>query len=215
MESKKRILVYLQAIPRTVSSAATKFEDLSNSEFVLNHSSKIAIAEARRIFPDAEIIAAGYQSVLPEAFARGASKVISLPMCQDPLDQAKNLPATEKYACIVVGENPDGPFTGASLCGAIAALRKVEFSIGNKFTSGLNGILLLREDESASHNIDVRRICTAFEEKIAISEIRGNLSLGKKEVVSGSETVQGSPQEIASTLARRLRRLAVGSKRSG
>ena len=121
MESKKEILVYVQAIPRNVSSGARKFKDLSSSEFDLTHSSKAAMAEAQRIFPDAEVTVAGYQAVLPEALSRGASKAVSLPMCQDPLDQAKSFPSAEKYDCIVVGETPEGPFTWASLCGALAA----------------------------------------------------------------------------------------------
>ncbi len=212
MQTGSKVLVYVQAIPKAVPQAVKTFPDLSRARFVMTQSSKTALARSKAIFPDAEIIAAGYNAVLQEALVRGAERAISLPLFDDPLDQAKSFPVEGYYSRIIVGENPDGPFTGASLCGALAALRKMNFELiddhADMRTVRKEGILLVRADEGVSHNVDIRRIADSMRQKIQPSETSGGSSLVRREQDSKPEMIiSGSLEEISSAFSRRLRRL--------
>ena len=213
IESRTTVLVYVQAVPKTVPSNAREFSDLSRSDFVLTHSSKSALAKVGRVFPNAKVTAAGYHSILYEALARGAEKAISLPLCDDPLDQARSFPSNEPYPYILVGENPDGIFTGASLCGALSALRKMDFAIMDFAESTVvqgEGVYLVRDDERATHNIDTRLINGALKQVVTPLKALGVSSLGKREQEPNSETLNSeSPEEISSSFSRSLRRIVV------
>lgn len=212
METSAKLLVYVQAVPKTLPSGVRKFSDLSRSEFVLTHSSKTLLANARKLFPLREIASAGYHAILREALARGADKAISLPLCDDPLDQAKSLPTGDLYSHILVGENPDGPFSGASLCGALAALRKMDLSVIDRSSGSeavhRTGIFLVR-DEGPPNNIDIRRIGYSLKQTFVVSQVRGNSSLEKGEDSKREVIGADSAQEIAASFSRRLRRLAI------
>jgi hypothetical protein len=206
MASKNSILIYVQAVPKT-STNPKRFQDLMNSEFVLAYSSKMAISKAQKFFPESEVTAAGYSKVLPETIARGAHRVISLPFCDDPIEQAKSFPAFDNFDLAIVAENLEGPFTGASLCGALAALRKLDFEIADEPSSFRHRLILLRDGESFPFEIDVRKINAAFNQEITPSEVRGDSILEKKEPRSSPEFTSGSAAEIAGTFSRRLRRI--------
>lgn len=213
MEASAKLLVYVQAIPRALPSGVRKFSDLSRSEFVLTHSSKTLLANARKLFPLGEIASAGYHAILREALARGADKAISLPLCDDPLDQAKSFPTGDLYSHILVGETIDGPFSGASLCGALAALRKMDLSVIDRSSGSeaahRNGIFLVR-DEGHPNNIDIRKIGHSLKQTFAVSEVRGNSSLEKGELDSRREIIDTDlAKEIAASFSRRLRRLVI------
>ncbi|MGI0079143.1 MAG: hypothetical protein ACRECH_05925, partial [Nitrososphaerales archaeon] len=163
------------------------------------------------IFAGAEITAAGYHSILREALTRGASKAASLPLCDDPLDQAKSFPSNESYSYFLVGENPDGFFSGASLCGALSALRKMPLAITD-LDSGVQvgGVYLVRDAEDVSHNIDIRRINSAFKHNIAELGALGTSTFGRSEQSASNEDLSSeSPKAISSAFSRRLRRLVI------
>ena len=48
--------------------------------------------------------------------------VIPMPLCDDPLEQVSFFPKDE-FSNVLVGENPDWVFSGASLCGVIAGTK--------------------------------------------------------------------------------------------
>ena len=207
----KGILVYAQAVPVIYPSAARAFSDLSSSQFRMTHSSKTTLAAAQNIAKGTEIVVAGFHSILQEALARGASEVISVPLCSDPLEQAKSLSEMQGYELFLVGENPDGPFSGAALCGALSALWNSDLEIidGKSASSGRRGkIVLVRDDVSDTPTIDVRRIKAASDQVVPVSAIIGNLSLTRPEQSSKSElVVYDSPRDVALAISRRLRRL--------
>lgn len=208
---KKGILVYAQAVPVIFPSAARTFSDLSSSQFRMTHSSKTVLAVAQNIAKDNEIVAAGFHSILQEALARGASKVVSLPLCSDPLEQVNSLSGMQGYDLFLIGENPDGPFSGAALCGALSELWNSDLEIIDckSSPSGRRGtIVLVRDDISDTPTIDIRRIKAASDQVVPVSATVGNLSLTRPEQSFKSElVVYDSPRDAASAISRRLRRL--------
>lgn len=211
MNPDPRILVYVQAIPNAMLSEG-KFSDLAKGKFSINHSSKTALDSARRIFPNAKIKAAGYSPVLSEAIARGADLAISLPLCDDPLEQARSFPS-EPYDYIIIGENFEGPFSGSLLCGSLASLRKMEFSFSSvgadSFQRG--GVVLVADNLTAPTSIDIRRINLATNQVFAHAEVRGKSLIEKKSIAPPEKFVSNSPSEIAAYFSRRLRRFAIGA----
>ncbi len=111
----------------------------------------------------------------------------------------------------MVGENLDGPFSGASLCGAISGLCDFGFRLYSdlKAQNVSNSTILVRDDGDGAFNIDIRRIDQAASSAISESSIMGSVSLEKNQK-SAAETVKDqSPREISSMLSRKLRRLTL------
>jgi hypothetical protein len=198
----------------------------------MSHSSKSALAFASSLgFP--EIVAAGFSPILQEALARGASGCYPMPLCDDPLEQISFFPKDE-FSNIIVGENPDWVFSGASLCGAIVGTKR--FDLAQKLADfPQRSVLLIPDSGEEKSNIDIRRInlsssssASAFEMKrnatapmttpaikkdlvpnleIKIpSGVIGNSTFAKSET-KRSELVTGTPSEIVSSLTRRIRRM--------
>jgi hypothetical protein len=212
MTPDPRILVYVQAVPNAILSDG-KFSDLAKGTFSIGHSSKTALDSVRRIFPNAKIKAAGYPPVLSEAMARGADLAISLPLCDDPLEQARSFPA-EPYNYIIIGENFEGPFSGSVLCGALASLRKMDLTFlsadADSFQRG--GVVLVADNLMAPTSIDIRRINFATNQVFAPAEVRGKSLIEKPKSIARPEKFESSsPSEIAAYFSRRLRRFAVGA----
>lgn len=208
----QKMLVYVQAVPVSIHSRAKTFEDLASSEFRMVHSSKAALHRAGELAD--EIVAIGHSSILREAITRGASEVVSVPLCDDPLVQAeslKNLLTDPSSTSILVGENLDGPFSGAALCGALSLLcdRSLVFDSPLKGEAG-GSIVLLRDSGTESFNVDIRRIDEASSKEIPDSSVSGNSTLEKNQPKQSREqTGEQSPEEIALSVSRKLRRLSL------
>lgn len=211
-----KTFVYVQAIPESIPSRAKNFGDLKESTaFRMAHSSKIALERAKQ--SSSKIIALGHSSVLREALARGANEIIVLPLCDDPLVQAQGikdqLSEDVQSSVFVVGENLDGPFSGSALCGALSALFDLglEFDLGSeKHLAAKNGsVVLVKDDGTRASNIDIRRIDFAQSREIPESQVTGTSSLERRETARTPETIKDqSTREIASTISRRLHRIA-------
>ena len=208
-DAKWPVLVFVQAVPTHVPGV-DKFSDLSKAAFSLSHSSKVALNRSKRI--QREFVAIGHSSVLAEALARGATRVFSVPLCDDPFEQAMTFPKDGHWTNVIIGENPDGPFTGASLSGALSALWGWNLSLDNSFDKEPKPylpsfIILVKDDIDRAYNIDVRHISHALEQKIPNSDVKGTLQLLKQQVQPRHETLNAdSPKEIATSILRRLRR---------
>jgi hypothetical protein len=205
------LLVYVQALPVSFPVTPKKFVDLNASNFVMSHSSKTALAFASSLgFP--EILAAGFSPILQEALVRGATDKAPMPLCDDPLEQASFLPEGD-FSHIIIGENPDWVFSGASLSGILAQTRGIALNVitqdekikTNNFLS--NSLLLVLDSGEHLSSIDVRRIKYSTSASVQPENVLGSsMFTGVEE--KRTENITGTPAEISSILSKKLRRLA-------
>jgi hypothetical protein len=206
--------VYIQALPVSFPSSPKNFSDLHEADFGMSHSSRAALAFAVSLgFP--QILAVGFSPVLKEALARGATDVKSIPLCDDPLEQASFFPE-EDISHIIIGENPDWVFTGASLAGVLMESRKMilnvvlfELAPGGKELS-MNSIWLVRDTGEHVGDLDIRRIKYSTGATVDPENVLGISSFLKLEE-KNTENVGGAPSEISSFLSKKLRRLSGAS----
>lgn len=203
-----QILVYVQAIPTAVSSSAKKFEDLQDSQFKMTHSSKKALSFASALGAS-EVIAIGYPQILRDAIMRGATRFKAVPLCEDPLQQLSFFPQEATTDHIIIGENPEWIFTGASLAGAVSqkiAKRLVVCNTCDPLDLSSGSVILVRDSGTSAGSINIRRVKKASEASIYPEGVLGSSTLLRQE--SGkTEVVSGQPSEVASALSRKLRRL--------
>jgi hypothetical protein len=209
--AQSEILVYLQAVPVQIPEKTRNFRDLGGSSMRMSHSSKRALDRALRA--SEKVIGLGHSAILSEALARGAKDARSLPLCDDPFAQAESMRKAvhglDSFS-ILVGENLDGPFSGAALCGVISANYDLGFSFDSDWNNGSSGYaVLVRDSGLESYNIDIRNIEYAASKKFSDSMIIGDSSLNanrslKRDVLSNEQ----SPREIASLISRKLHRLS-------
>jgi hypothetical protein len=210
MKSKK-ILVYVQAIPMSIPSRAKNFRDLSSSSLRMSHSSEAALNKAVSLSRD--VVAVGHSSILREAIARGAKEAEPLPLCDDPLAQAesmKNFLTEPNSVSVLVGEDLDGPFSGAALCGALSSVYDLNFSFDSDWKDETGGsVVLLKDTGSGAFNIDIRKINYASSKELPDSAFVGNSTLEKNQPKQPIElSKEQARKEIASTISRKLRRLS-------
>jgi hypothetical protein len=207
------IAVYVQALPVTLSdfqSKQGKFGDqLQGASFKLSHSSKIALSVATRSGSH-DITAIGHTSVLHEALARGATSVVPVPLFDNPLAQAKSFPAS-RFSSIIIPENLDGPFSGASLSGAISFLRGMSFTVLENTNSRLaEDCVILVKDDLKPDAIDIRRIYGATNVKLRDEAVIGELEVSKHSQDSKKrEEIRGDSETVSNLIRRRLRRSLV------
>ena len=209
--TSKKILVYVQAVPASISNRAKNFKDLSSENLRMSHSSKAALDKAARMTK--EIVALGHSSILREALARGAKEAKPLPLCDDPLTQAESINdflIEPTSVSILVGENLDGPFSGAALCGALASVYDLSLTFDSDSKNESNGsVVLLKDSGTETFNIDIRTIDYASSKEFPESAVDGNSTLVKNQSLESTELLkEQSPNEIASTISRKLRRLS-------
>lgn len=173
----------------------------------MSQSSKNALAFATKLGFH-EIIATGFSPVLRESLARGATSCVTMPLCADPLEQSSFFPR-EEFSHIIIGENPEWIFTGSSLAGVVSESRKLRFRLfeeGDSIDFPESSVLLLRDTGMNSSSIDLRRIKYSFEAGLNPENLLGDYQLLKREA-KRIESATGEPGEIASNLARRIKRL--------
>ena len=210
MTADRQILVYVQALPVSVPTSARKFQDLESSEFRMSHSSKAALSFAATLGFH-EIVAAGFSPILREALARGATSCMTMPLCDDPLEQSSFFPKKRdgSFSHIIIGENPEWAFTGATLAGALAESRKSRirlFQEGDKLEFDEGSITLVKDSGEGLRSIDVRRIKTSSETSVNPDGVLGNSSFSKLEP-RRNESLTGNAKEISSLLSRRIMRI--------
>ncbi len=207
---RTQVLVYVQAVPTSIPRSAKRFGNIELSEFRMTHSSKVALVRASQI-KDSGVVAIGYAAVLNEALARGATSAISVPLCDNPVEQAKFFPQ-EKSNLILIGENPDGIFSGAALAGALSALRNIPVHANypghdaHQIDSQKESILIVNDDGKSLGNVDISRIRKSAESVFNIAGILGRTELMSAEPQSAKQPFKGEPKEIASMILKRLRR---------
>lgn len=198
----------MQAIPTAIPSSAKRFEDLQDSLFEMTHSSKKALSFASALGAG-EIIAIGYPPILRDAIMRGATRFISAPLCDDPLQQLTFFPKEEMTGHVIIGENPEWIFTGASLAGAVSqrnAKRLIVCSTCDSLDLSRRSVILVRDSGANAGIIDIRRVKSASEAGVDPERVLGSSTLLKEESRK-PEVVSGQPSEVASVLTRKLRRL--------
>ena len=203
----ERVLVYVQAMPVVVPHSIKKFQDLGMSEFSISHSSKVALSAAKSLGFH-EIVALGFPPVLQESLARGATSWVSMPLCDDPLEQASFFPKNTIFP-IIIGENSDWVFTGASLAGVLAESRACNLLLLEKdaYTElSDNSIVLVRDSGRNAGNIDVRRIKTSADEELNSQSVLGNSTLSRIEGKK-TEPISGDEDQLVSLLTRKLNRI--------
>jgi hypothetical protein len=209
--SSRKLLVYVQALPISFPVSPKNFADLNASDFALSHSSKAALAFASTMgFP--EILASGFSPVLPEALARGATDIAPIPLCDDPKEQATFLPKGD-FSHVIIGENPDWVFSGASFAGVLSQSRNIPVNIIRdedgepvRNTLSANSLLLILDSGELSSFIDVRRIKYSTSEKVQPENVLGYSVFNEMEE-KRSEKITGTPSEISAILSKKLRRL--------
>jgi hypothetical protein len=202
----RQLLVYVQALPSSIGHGVRNFKDLEGAEFRLSHSSKTALSFAASLGFH-EIVAAGYAPVLNEAIARGATSVASLPLCDDPVKQAQFFPE-EEFTHVLIGENLDWIFSGASLLGVFAHKRNMKAVLSTHYNVGefpRPSIILVKDPGENAGTIDVRKIKSAMEVNLNSEAIIGDVSFQTFEAAK-TESISGAPSEIASSLSRKIRR---------
>lgn len=200
-------MVYVQALPVSVPASAKKFQNLETCEFRMSQSSKTALSFARGLGFH-EIMAVGFSPVLREAVARGATSCHSIPLCDDPLEQASFFPR-ERFSHIIIPENSDWIFTGSSLAGVLSESLKIPFSLfseGKSLDYPESSIVLVKDSGVCSESVDIRRIRNSFDVTVNPEGVLGDSSLTKRETKK-SESLSGDISEIASVLSRKLKRL--------
>ncbi|MHB8566313.1 MAG: hypothetical protein ACYC7D_00350 [Nitrososphaerales archaeon] len=207
------IAVYVQALPSSVGEAPSKNfgDNFEDSEFELSHSSKVALSIAKG-FGSHEITAMGHEPVLHEAIARGATSTVSLPFCDNPYEQAKSIPR-DLFSKIIIPESVDGPFTGASLAGALISLYGYSFQLVEKegFSrhAAENSVLLVKDYSSSIAPIDLRRIKLAVEVKIEKHTTVGLLNVSRINPKDMHEELRGEPRDISNAITKRLKRVTL------
>ena len=210
--SPKKLLIYVQALPTSFPVPPKKFADLNASNFVISHSSKTALAFAVSLgYP--EILAAGFSPILQEALARGATEIAPMPLCDDPMEQASFFPEGD-FSHIIIGENPDWLFSGASLSGVLAQTREFRLRIiarddeEPKTSSFQNNSLFLVLD-SGDHlsSIDARRMRYSTSTNVQPENVLGTSTFSPLDPRL-TETISGTSAEISSLLSKKLRRLS-------
>lgn len=195
-------------MPTLLASSARRFQNLEGSEFEMTHSSKKALSFASSLGAS-EIMAIGYPPILREAIVRGATKFKAMPLCDDPLQQISFFPQDDAGDHIVIGENLEWVFTGASLVGAIAHRRKKQVVLcdaGGTLDLSKGSVFLVTDSGESSGGTDIRRIKNASEASLNPEGVLGNSTFLKQESTKG-EIINGGPSEVGSALTRKLRRL--------
>jgi hypothetical protein len=207
------VFVYVQAVPLWIPSSIAKFSELSSADFQMTHSSKAALACALRVsnLTGCKIVALGLAPILGEAIARGASSSISVPLCENSRDQADSLPR-EGWHYFLVGENRDGFFSGASLVGAMKGEGAIHVTEGLRDEEKIAKLphgsrIIVRDDGSSLPPVDVRRIRFSEQNKFEAS-ITSSLDgiIRKKRRAESQSTTFGSPEELAVSISRKLRK---------
>ena len=133
----------------------------------MSQSSKAALAFGSTLgFHD--VVAVGFSPVLREALARGATSCISMPLCDDPLEQASFFPK-DNFSHVIIGENSDWVFTGASLAGTLSESRKMRFCLfqdGDSIDFPERSVILVKDSGESTSSIDIRRIKASFEASV-------------------------------------------------
>ena len=205
--NQSKVLVYVQAVPIGIPTSAKRLQDISDGKFRISHSSRAALALATSLGAK-EIVAAGHGPVLPEAVARGASSSVPLPLFDDPLKQAQSFP-DDTFSQIVIGENDDWLFSGASLAGILARSRGLKIALhdsGHQQQFSEGSVIVVRDEGESTPSIDIRRIRDAVTASAGPSQVYGRIVFSKLEEPK-TELVVGSPREISSAVKRKLRRL--------
>jgi hypothetical protein len=207
--------VYVQAVPSSVPTSTRGLSELSAADLRMAHSSKLALKRAMEWSDN--ITALGHSSILREALARGASDGLSVPLYDDPLKQAESmreiLIVTGESSAVFVGENLEGPFSGASLCGALSAICKRNLYFGPDSDISeeqlSHAILLLRDPGNEAFNIDIRRIDAASKRDFESKGILGNSTVERiARQATNKFLTSETPEQLASVITRKLRRLA-------
>jgi len=206
--SSRKLLVYVQAVPISFPVIPKTFADLATADFAMSHSSKTALTFAASMGCP-EIIAAGFSPILQEALTRGATDVAPMPLCDDPLEQASFLPDGD-FSHVILGENPDWIFSGASFAGILAQSRNIPIKIisdPNDTSKDLpsSSLLLVLDSGEHSSDIDVRRIKYSTSTSIHPENVLGNSRFSKVEE-KRTEKIVGTPSEIAAILTKKVRR---------
>ena len=205
--ASRQILVYVQALPVSIPSSAKKFQDLEKSEFRMSQSSKTAISFAKSLGFH-EIVALDFLRYCTKSLARGATSCYSVPLCDDPLEQASFFPK-EQFSHFIIAENSDWVFSGSSLAGVLCESRKMRFCL---FTEGASldypesSVILVKDSGDSSESVDIRRIRNSFDAVVNPEGVLGVSTLSKRETRK-SETLTGDSSEIASILSRKIRRM--------
>jgi hypothetical protein len=205
--ASRQLLVYIQALPVSVPSSAKKFQDLENMEFRMSQSSKAALSFAKTLGFH-EIVALGFSPILREALARGATSCYSVPLGDDPLEQASFFPKDE-FSHFIIAENSDWVFSGSSLAGILSETRKMRFCL---FTEGRSldypesSVILVKDSGESSESVDIRRIRNSFDAVVNPEGVLGGSTLSRRETRK-SEMLTGDTNEIASVLSRRIKRI--------
>lgn len=211
-KTASKVLVYVQAVPILGSQKVRRFEEFSKAFFRISHSSISAFFRSKELFNESMLIVVGYSSVLAHAMTLGASSGVPVSLCDDPLEQALEIKNAighpRSIDSIVVGENLDGPFSGASLAGALSVV--LDLGLAIEPTDGsLGTVVLLKDDGIKSYNMDIRRIDRASSVDFAQSLAIGNVMIEQAEGVH-SQVLRGLPSsEISTSISRKLRRLKV------
>ena len=199
--------MYVQALPTSVPPTAKNFKDIEGSDFRMSHSSRAALAFAK-ILDFHEIVAIGFPPILREAIARGATSYKTMPLCDDPLEQASFFPK-ESFSHVLIGENPEWVFTGASLAGVISESRKLRFRLfrdGQSVDFPESSVILVKDSGESTQPVDIRRIKSSFDISLNPEGVLGGSTWVKREP-KRNESLTGDNQEIASVLSRRIRRM--------
>ncbi|HZW55227.1 MAG TPA: hypothetical protein VFF30_02975 [Nitrososphaerales archaeon] len=215
---RPRVLVYVQALPTSVEvdlsgrNSEPNFERcFKNSDFVMAHSSKLAISKALEL-SGAEVVAVGFTPILREALVQGASSAIPVPLCSDPIDQSASFPQ-EAQSQILIGECLDGFFTGASFAGVLAL--RLGFSLevwdGDSLAEHRpSNVTLVKDNCGRPKMPDIRRIRMAVSHSFTSQGISGKFRVSKKEQRDerkrSSEVLIGNLEEQSVALRKRLRR---------
>jgi len=176
----------------------------------MSHSSKAALTFAGSL-GISQIVAIGFSPILQEALARGATDIVAVPLCADPFEQASFFPH-ENFSYIILGENPDWKFSGASICGILAESRKIGLeickpgSMNNVQDFSDNSLILVLDSGESSSSIDVRRIKYSTSANVNPEGVLGDSVFSKLED-KRTEKIAGTPSDITSTISRKLRRL--------
>ncbi|MFI5420014.1 MAG: hypothetical protein ACHQ1H_03515 [Nitrososphaerales archaeon] len=177
----------------------------------MSHSSRAALAFAISLgFP--QILAVGFSPVLQEALARGATDVKAIPLCDDPLEQASFFPE-EDFLHIMIGENPDWVFTGASLAGVLMESKKMVLNVvpleGGPEENQLSkdSVILVWDTGEHVGDLDIRRIKYSTTATVDPEKVLGSSTFSKQEEKK-TENLGGTPSEISSFLSKKLRRLS-------
>jgi hypothetical protein len=213
MPPTNKVLVYVQAVPISVSDKARSFKDFASGDFRMSHSSQLALDRALKISNDA--VALGHSSILCEALARGAKQASSVPLCDDPVIQAESfrddIRKSESAPLVIVGENLDGPFTGAAFCGALSQIYDLSFSIDDL---GIHAplkkgcVVLVKDPGSEVFNIDIRTINYATARKFDDAKIFGESMIERMQRQTIEVSSEQSPKEIALMISRKLNRFS-------